>query len=41
MFENTVRQQLQHCVLPNHTMALADVLLLTAGLALSSMHLNL
>ena len=41
MFENMVQQQLQHCVLPNHIMALADVLLLTAGLALSSLHPNL
>ena len=33
MFDNMVQQQLQHCVLPNHTMALADLLLLTASLA--------
>ena len=41
MFDNMVQQQLQHCVLPNHTMALADLLFLTASLALSSLHLNL
>ena len=41
MFDNMVQQHLQHCVLPNYTMALADLLLLTASLALSSMHLNL